>query len=53
MGAGKLDSQADALMLAIENVTGSGVKTRDLGGEMSTQEVTRAVVREIERIVRK
>ncbi|KAM0712379.1 hypothetical protein Q7P37_011474 [Cladosporium fusiforme] len=53
VGAGKLDAQADALMLAIENVTGSGVKTRDLGGEMSTQEVTRAVVREIERIVRK
>lgn len=53
VGAGKLDSQADVLMQAIENVTGSGVKTKDLGGDKSTQEVTRAVVEEIERLVRK
>lgn len=53
VGAGKLDSQADALMQAIENVTGGGVKTKDLGGDKGTQEVTQAVLQEIERLVRK
>jgi tartrate dehydrogenase/decarboxylase/D-malate dehydrogenase len=31
------------LMSAVESVTGSGVRTRDLGGTASTDEVTRAV----------
>jgi tartrate dehydrogenase/decarboxylase/D-malate dehydrogenase len=38
--------EADAarrLMSAIESVTGSGVRTRDLGGTANTEEVTRAV----------
>lgn len=53
VGAGKLDAQADALMQAIENVTGSGVKTKDLGGDKGTEEVTKAVLDEIERLVKK
>jgi isocitrate/isopropylmalate dehydrogenase len=53
VGAGKLDAQADMLMQAIENVTGSGVKTRDLGGDKGTEEVTNAVLEEIERLVKK
>jgi isocitrate/isopropylmalate dehydrogenase len=53
VGAGKLDAQADALMQAIENVTGAGIKTKDLGGDKGTEEVTQAVVEEIERLVKK
>jgi isocitrate/isopropylmalate dehydrogenase len=53
VGAGKLDSQADTLMQAIENVTDSGVKTKDLGGDKGTEEVTKAVLEEIERLVKK
>ena len=53
VGAGKLDAQADALMQAIENVTGAGIKTKDLGGDKGTDEVTQAVVEEIERLVKK
>jgi tartrate dehydrogenase/decarboxylase/D-malate dehydrogenase len=34
---------ARRLMSAVESVTGSGVKTRDLGGSANTEEVTRAV----------
>src|SRR5438128_9245333 len=34
---------AQRLMSAIESVTASGVRTRDLGGNASTEEVTRAV----------
>ena len=50
LGAGKLDETADKLMLAIENVTGAGVKTKDLGGESNTEEVTEAVCRELEKV---
>lgn len=53
VGAGKLDAQADVLMKAIENVTGSGVKTKDLGGDKGTEEVTQAVLDEIERLAQK
>lgn len=52
VGDGKLDAQADVLMQAVVNVTGSGVKTKDLGGDKSTQEVTQAVLDEIDRIVK-
>src|SRR5256884_3128001 len=34
---------ARRLMSAVESVTGSGVRTRDLGGSANTEEVTRAV----------
>jgi tartrate dehydrogenase len=44
------DSAADALMRAIENVTASGVKTKDLGGDKNTNEVTEAVCAEIEKL---
>lgn len=41
---------ADNLMKAIENVTGAGVRTKDLGGSANTKEVTDAVCAEIEKI---
>lgn len=53
LGAGKLDAQADTLMQAIENVTVAGVKTRDLGGDRGTQEVTKAVLDQVERLIKK
>lgn len=42
---------ADSLMECIENVTEKGTKTSDLGGTSSSEEVTRAVCQEIERIM--
>lgn len=42
---------ADTLMKAIERVTASGVKTKDLGGDKNTEEVTAAVCAEIEKVV--
>jgi isocitrate/isopropylmalate dehydrogenase len=50
LGQGRLDQAADRLMEAIENVTGAGCKTKDLGGERGTEEVTAAVCNEIERL---
>lgn len=41
---------ADALMLAIENVTDAGTKTADLGGKSKTKDVTDAVCKEIEKV---
>ncbi|KAF2799157.1 tartrate dehydrogenase [Melanomma pulvis-pyrius CBS 109.77] len=41
-------SAADMLMQAVENVTAAGVKTKDLGGDKNTEEVTTAVCEEIE-----
>ncbi|KAF2472665.1 tartrate dehydrogenase [Lindgomyces ingoldianus] len=41
---------ADGLMKAVENVTGAGIKTKDLGGDRNTREVTDAVCAEIERL---
>lgn len=43
---------ADSLMKAIENVTGAGIRTKDLGGSNNTKEVTDAVCAEIEKIGR-
>jgi tartrate dehydrogenase/decarboxylase/D-malate dehydrogenase len=40
---------AKRLMSALESVTASGVKTRDLGGSANTDEVTRAVCAALER----
>ncbi len=45
---GYADAAAD-LMRAFQDVTASGVRTRDLGGTASTDEVTRAVVGELGR----
>ncbi|KAF2650795.1 tartrate dehydrogenase [Lophiostoma macrostomum CBS 122681] len=42
---------ADVLMRAVENVTARGFKTRDLGGERNTKEVTDSVCEEIEKLV--
>ena len=50
LGAGKLDETADKLMQAIENVTGAGVKTKDLGGQKNTEEVTDAVCQELGKV---
>ena len=44
------ESAADTLMEAIENAMGGGVKTRDLGGKSDTEETTRAVCSEIEKL---
>lgn len=44
---------AKLLMEAVENVTEMGVKTTDLGGKNKTVEVTNAVCKEIENLVRK
>ena len=44
---------ADLLMEAVENVTEAGTKTKDLGGENRTKDVTEAVCREIENLVGK
>ncbi|KAJ7057172.1 hypothetical protein C8F01DRAFT_1153654 [Mycena amicta] len=49
-GVGNMVKAADCLMKAIENVTLSGVKTRDLGGKSTTKEVTDAVCHEIEKV---
>jgi len=53
LGEGKLDSAADVLMQAIENVTAAGVKTKDLGGSSNTKDVTEAVCAEIEKVFKK
>lgn len=49
-GVPRMVEAADVLMTAIENVTEKGIKTRDLGGSSSTDEVTAAVCEEIQRI---
>ncbi|TKA78265.1 putative tartrate dehydrogenase/decarboxylase TtuC' [Cryomyces minteri] len=53
VGKGELEEAADALMLAIENVTEAGIRTKDLGGDKNTKEVTEAVCKEIEKVLRK
>lgn len=45
------ESAGDVLMRAVERVTAAGVKTKDLGGDKKTVEVTEAVCAEIERLV--
>ena len=42
---------ADKLMAAVESVTGAGIRTKDLGGETGTKQVTEAVCKEIENLV--
>jgi len=44
---------SEILMEAVEDVTDGGVKTKDLGGNSRTVEVTEAVCAEIEKLVRK
>ena len=54
LGRGELDSTADELMQAIENVTSDPkTRTKDMGGNASTKDVTEAVCREVEKIVGK
>lgn len=54
LGNGELDDTADQLMDAIENVTSSPqTRTKDMGGSASTTDVTEAVCREVEKIVKK
>ena len=47
------EEAAETLMEGVENVMGSGIKTRDLGGEASTMGMTEAVCKEIERLGRR
>jgi len=47
------EAAADVLMEAIERVTEKGVRTADLGGKAGTEEVTKEVCWEIERVVGK
>ena len=44
------EEAADLLMDAVENVLGQGVKTRDLGGNAGTEEVTDKICEEIQRV---
>ncbi|KAK5175516.1 uncharacterized protein LTR77_000655 [Saxophila tyrrhenica] len=53
VGQGSLDKTADQLMEAIENISERGVRTRDMGGQASTKEVTDAVCKEVEAIIGK
>jgi isocitrate/isopropylmalate dehydrogenase len=48
----KEEQAADGLMTAIENVTGAGVSTQDLGGNSKTKEVTEAVSKEIQNVLK-
>ena len=47
------EEAAEGLLTCIENVCESGVKTRDLGGQAGTNEVTEAVCEEIEKVLRR
>lgn len=49
-GSGKLVEAADLLMRAIENVTGRGIRTGDLGGTSKTDDVTKAICDEVEQL---
>lgn len=44
------DEASEVLMEAVENVLEQGIKTRDLGGQAGTEEVTDRVCREIDKI---
>jgi hypothetical protein len=44
------DEASEVLMEAVENVLAQGIKTRDLGGQSGTEEVTDRVCQEIEKI---
>ncbi|OCK81362.1 tartrate dehydrogenase [Lepidopterella palustris CBS 459.81] len=47
------EEAANVLMECVENVTEASIKTRDLGGEKGTEEVTEAVCLEIEKVIGK
>jgi len=49
----QLEEAADGLMSCIENVTEAGIKTKDLGGSSNTKEVTEAVCKEIEKVMKR
>lgn len=49
-GLNGMAKAADDFMKAIENVTERGVKTRDLGGQSNTKEVTDAICEEIGKV---
>lgn len=46
------EEAADKLMEAIENVTAFGIKTKDLGGDQNTKQVTKAVCSELEKLLK-
>ena len=46
------EEAADGLLECVENITQLGCKTRDLGGERSTKEVTEKLCQEIENVLR-
>lgn len=49
VGKGELDQVADRLMVAIEQVTGNPeTRTRDMGGSANTNQVTDAVIKQID-----
>lgn len=49
VGNGSLDDVADKFMQAIENVTSNPeTRTKDMGGSANTQQVTEAVMKQIE-----
>lgn len=49
LGRGSLDKIADEFMQAIENVTSNPeTRTRDMGGKANTEQVTEAVMKQIE-----
>lgn len=49
VGKGELDEVADDFMKAIETVTGNAeTRTRDMGGSANTQQVTDAVIKQID-----
>lgn len=49
-GVNGMVEAADLLMQAIENVTGNGISTKDLGGNSNTKDVTNAVCEEIRKL---
>jgi tartrate dehydrogenase len=44
------EEAAETLMEAVENVMGAGIKTKDLGGQATTKQVTSAVCAEIQKL---
>ena len=53
VGKGELEGVADKLMEAIENVSERGPRTKDMGGQAGTEEVTNAVCQEVEKLLGK
>jgi len=42
----------DALLKAAENITEAGIKTRDVGGRATTDEVTQALIKEVKQLLK-